>query len=123
MSKMTIRKMLAVLSGAMIIAGAAAPATVLAQTGADKATVDAGKAQGQVGEQADGYLGVVSGSNPSLAAAVAAINQGRAQVYASIAAKTGVSPADAAAATGQKLIDKLPPGQFYKPVGGGWTRK
>lgn len=101
----------------------AAPSVSLAQTSADKAAVDAGKANGQVGEQADGYLGVVKGSDPALAASVSAINQGRAQLYASIAAKTGVSVADAGAAAGGQLVSKVPAGQYYKTAAGGWAVK
>jgi uncharacterized protein YdbL (DUF1318 family) len=118
---MSLRKTLLVLLGAAAIA--AAPVAGLAQSSADKAAVDAAKSQGLVGEQADGYLGVVKGSDPALAAAVAAINKGRAGLYASIAAKTGVSVQDAASATGAQLIAKLPPGQYYKTAAGGWAEK
>jgi hypothetical protein len=120
---MTLRKTLTVLFGAAVIGLAAAPLTTYAQTSADKAAVDAGKAEGVVGEQADGYLGVVKGGDASLAASVAAINKGRAQVYAGIAAKTGVSVENAAAAAGETLIGKTPPGQYYKTAAGGWARK
>jgi len=106
-----------------VLALAAAPTSGFAQTGADKAAVDAAKAHGQVGEQADGYLGVVKGSDPGVTAAVAAINKGRAQLYASIAAKTGVSVQDAASAAGAQLIAKVPPGQYYKTAAGGWALK
>lgn len=89
-----------------------------------KAAIDAAKAKGLVGEQADGYLGLVTGSaDAATEAAVKEINAGRAAVYRSTAAKTGVSPEAAAEATGKLLITKLPAGQFYKPLGGGWTKK
>jgi len=107
----------------LALSAAAVPTAALAQTSADKAAVDRAKAQGLVGEQADGYLGVVTGSDPALAASVTAINKGRAQVYASIAAKTGVSVADAASAAGAQLVAKAPPGQYYKTAAGGWARK
>ena len=120
---MTLRKTLSVLFGVAAIGFAAAPVATYAQTSADKAAVDSGKAQGVVGEQADGYLGVVKGGDAALAASVAAINKGRAQVYAGIAAKTGVSVANAAAAAGETLIAKVPPGQYYKTAAGGWAQK
>ncbi|MBS0273808.1 MAG: DUF1318 domain-containing protein [Proteobacteria bacterium] len=90
----------------------------------DKATVDAAKAAGTVGEQGDGYLGYVGGSaDAATTAAVTAINAGRADVYRQTAAKSGVTPAAAGQATGAQLLAKVPPGQFYKPLGGSWTKK
>jgi uncharacterized protein YdbL (DUF1318 family) len=95
-----------------------------ADLASDKATVDAAKAAGTVGEQADGYLGYVTGSaDPATTAAVSAINAARADVYRQTAAKTGVTPDAAAQATGAQLIAKVPAGQFYKPLSGGWTKK
>jgi uncharacterized protein YdbL (DUF1318 family) len=96
---------------------------VLAQSAAAKATVDAGKAAGTVGEQADGFLGVVSGGDASLRAAVAEINAGRAAVYKDTAAKTGVTPEAAGQATAKQLYARLAPGQYWKPLNGGWTKK
>ena len=98
--------------------------TVSAQSPAAKATVDAAKAQGIVGEQGDGFLGLVTGSaDPAVQAAVAEINAGRARTYRDIAAKTGVTEATAAEATAQQLISRLPAGAYDKPLGGSWTRK
>lgn len=95
-----------------------------ADLASDKAAVDAAKAAGTVGEQADGYLGFVSGSaDGAVTAAVNAINAGRANVYADTAAKTGVTRDAAGQATGAQLIGRVPGGQFFKPLGGGWTRK
>jgi uncharacterized protein YdbL (DUF1318 family) len=95
-----------------------------ADLAADKAAVDAAKAAGTVGEQADGYLGFVSGSaDPATTAAVSAINAGRRTVYAQAAAKSGTSPDAAGQATGAQLIAKTPGGQFVKPLDGGWKKK
>ena len=95
-----------------------------ADLASDKATVDAAKAAGTVGEQADGYLGYVSGSaDAATTAAVSAINAGRASVYRQTAAKTGVTPEAAGQATGTQLLAKVPAGQYYKPLGGSWTKK
>lgn len=96
----------------------------LAQTASDKALVDQAKTAGVVGEQGDGFLGFVAGGgDASLKSAVAAINAGRAQAYRAIAAKSGVSEAAAGEATAQQLIARLPAGQYYRPLGGAWTRK
>ena len=95
-----------------------------AQSAAEKAAVDAAKARGQIGEQGDGYLGFVTPStDPMLAAAVAAINAGRMQVYRETAMRTGVTVDAAGQATAQQLFARLPPGQFFKPLMGDWTRK
>lgn len=90
-----------------------------------KAIVDAAKADGAVGEEASGYLGLVTGSaGADVRAAVAEINAGRAQVYAQAAAKNGVTPeAAGAAAFNSVIMGKLKPGEFYKPAGGGWVRR
>jgi uncharacterized protein len=99
-------------------------APALAQTAAEKAAVDAAKARGAVGEQGDGYLGFVTPStDPALAAAVAQINNGRAAVFRDIAAKTRVSPEAAGQATATELFQRLPAGQFYRPLNGNWTKK
>jgi hypothetical protein len=95
-----------------------------ADLASDKAAVDAAKVAGSVGEQADGYLGYVKGSaDGATTAAVTAINAARADVYAQTAAKSGVTRDAAGQATGSQLIAKLPAGEFFKPLGGAWTKK
>jgi uncharacterized protein YdbL (DUF1318 family) len=90
----------------------------------EKAVVDAAKVAGTVGEQADGYLGFVSGSaDAATTAAVSAINAGRADVYAQTAAKSGTTREAAGQATGAQLIARTPAGQFVKPLDGAWSRK
>jgi hypothetical protein len=110
-----------VLAGAVVAAGGAA----IAQTADAKARVDSAKAAGVVGEQADGFLGLVTGAaDPAVKAAVDEINAGRAQLYREAAAKNGVSPEAAGAAAFNSVVKaKLKPGEFYKPAGGGWVRK
>lgn len=114
---------LAIAGGAfMTVALPSVPAT--AQTAAQKAAVDAAKAAGQVGEQGDGLLGfVTAATDPMLAAAVAAINAGREQVYRDIAMKTNVTPQAAGQATAEQLFSRLPAGQYFRPLNGNWTRK
>src|SRR5215471_17343555 len=82
-----------------------------ADLAADKATVDAAKSAGKVGEQADGYLGIVAGADGAITAAVDQINAGRREVYTQTAGKSGVSPDVAGQATGAQLIGKVPAGQ------------
>jgi len=107
-------------------AAAAAPVAVTAAVAQDaKSRVDSAKAAGVVGEQADGFLGFVTGAaDPALKAAVAEINAGRAELYREAAAKNGVSPEAAGAAAFNTVVKaKLKPGEYYKPTGGGWTRR
>ena len=109
----------------VIFAGAALLLTTpaFADLASDKAAVDAAKAAGTVGEQADGYLGIVSGADGTVTAAVNSINAGRRQVYTQTATKSGVTPDAAGQATGAQLIAKTPAGQYIKPLGGAWTKK
>jgi len=115
--------------GFAAFAGAAA-ALMLAtsaagQTAAEKAAVDAAKAQGVVGEQSDGFLGFVrDGGDASLRAAVAAINAGRAEVYSKAAQRNGVSPAAAGVAAFNEVIrGRLSPGEYYRDASGNWVRR
>jgi uncharacterized protein YdbL (DUF1318 family) len=116
---MTLRNRIAIVAAAFALL--AAP--VLADAASDKAAVDAAKAAGTVGEQGDGFLGIVSGASPAVSAAVANINNGRSAVYAETAAKSGVTRDAAGQATGAQLIARVPAGQYFKPLGGAWTKK
>jgi uncharacterized protein YdbL (DUF1318 family) len=108
-----------------VLAALALPVAAQAQSASTKATIDAAKAAGIVGEQADGFLGfVTSAADPAVKAAVAETNAGRAELYQQAAAKNGVTPAAAGAAAFESVVKaKLRPGDYYKPAGGGWTKK
>jgi len=110
--------------GAAVMAALAVTPAV-AQAMDSKATVDAAKAAGVVGEQADGFLGFVKPSpDPAIKAAVDDINTGRAALYREAAAKNGVTAAAAGASAYTTVVQsRIKPGEFYKPAGGGWTRK
>ena len=107
--------------GSLTLAGAA-----LADPASAKAAVDAAKAAGVVGEQADGFLGFVNAGAASadVKAAVAEINAGRRQLYAQAAAKNGVTPAAAGASAFKTVVqDRLKAGEFYQTAGGAWVQK
>ncbi len=115
-----IRNLLA----AVMLSAALAAGAVGAQTPADKATIDAAKSQGVVGEQADGFLGLVkAGAGPAVISAMQQINAGRAAAYRDTAAKTGVTADAAGQATAVQLRARLPAGEWYRPLNGAWTRK
>lgn len=117
-----IRKTMTVLALGLAMTTAGAN-LAMAQSAAAKAEVDAAKAAGTVGEQADGYLGIVAGGDSALRASVAEINTGRAAAYKDIAAKTGVTQDAAGQATAKQLYSRLAPGQYWKPLDGGWVKK
>jgi uncharacterized protein len=103
--------------------GLASP-DVAQNTGAAKVLVDSGKAEGRVGEQADGFLGLVQESaDATLEAAVKEINAGRAELYAEVAARYGIDPAVVGATSFQQRFDDIPAGQWYRNVERVWVRK
>lgn len=121
LTRITRRAGLAVALAASL-AAASAPA-LAADAAAAKATVDAAKARGEVGEQGDGYIGIVGTVGGDVRAAVTEINQGRAGVYRDTASKTGVTAEAAGQAAARQLEARIPAGQFFKPLDGSWTKK
>ena len=111
--------------GAAVLLALAAAPPAIAQTAAAKAAVDAAKAAGTVGEQADGFLGFVKPTDDAgLRSAVAEINAGRAQLYREAATKNGVSTEAAGASAYTNVVQaRIKPGEYFKPAGGGWMRK
>lgn len=86
--------------------------------------LDDAKQQGLVGEQADGYLGIVT-PNPSAAvtALVDEVNGKRRAEYQRIATQNDITMADVEALAGRKTIEKTPPGYYIKPPGSAWRKK
>lgn len=87
------------------------------------ADLDGSKKAGQVGEQSDGYVGLVSSGAPSdVAAMVKEVNAKRKAVYADIAKKNNININDVAKLTGKKQIDKARAGEYVQ-IGGQWKKK
>lgn len=87
--------------------------------------LDQAKAQGLVGEQLNGYLGVVT-AHPSgeVNALLRDINTRRRQAYERIARENGLSLEQVASLAGKKAIEKTPPGQYIQdPATGNWLRR
>ncbi|MGR8929095.1 MAG: YdbL family protein [Gammaproteobacteria bacterium] len=81
------------------------------------------KAAGQVGEQMDGYLGVVnSGASGDVRALVNSVNAQRRAEYERIAAKNGVPVSEVAKMTAQKVIGQAASGHFVQTPAG-WQRR
>ena len=116
---------LSLLAGGTLVMTATGQNFAHAQLSTAKATVDAAKARGEIGEQIDGYLGVVVGAAPSSAVrnAMAEINIARKAVYTEVSAGSGQSAAVFAQLTGEKQIKKASSGQFVKDASGVWKRK
>lgn len=108
---------------AMVAVGAGLMSATEVQAQA-QTPISAAIAAGQVGEQADGYMGLVGSAASGLKALVDDINIKRRALYTDLAAKRGVTVADAAAATGcQTLATRVKPGQMYRIGDGDWQRK
>jgi uncharacterized protein YdbL (DUF1318 family) len=119
---MTFRKLFVI--GAAVAALGVAGASI-AQTAAQKTLIDQAKAQGVVGEQADGYIGFRNNSSDSaLRAAVDATNSGRRAAYARSAAEAGTS-ADVAGARmfESQLLPRIQSGQWYRNAQGQWVQR
>ena len=82
----------------------------------------AARAAGQVGEQPDGYLGVVGAPTPALQALVNNINIQRKKQYTAQAA-SGSTVQQMAFVTGCNLILRTEPGEKYQAPDGRWLTR
>ena len=86
--------------------------------------LDDAKRAGQIGEQANGYVGVVSGNAPAgVRQLVDEINLKRRAEYRSLAQRNGTSLQAVEALVGKKLVERAPGGQFVRMPNGRWARK
>jgi uncharacterized protein YdbL (DUF1318 family) len=83
------------------------------------------RASGQVGEQADGYLGLVDGSAPAgMRAQMESINIQRRAAYTQLASARGATIEEVAAATAcQIFASRVGPNQYYRLTDGVWRRR
>lgn len=84
--------------------------------------LDAAKGQGLVGEQPDGYLGVVK-ATPEAVELASDVNQKRRAAYQRIAQQNGITLDQVGTLAGQKAIEKSPSGQYVKTPTGQWVKK
>lgn len=113
MSNTMANKIVGAVSGIALMAGVALAASP---------AVEAAKDQCIVGEQADGYLGFVSGGgDAALRREVRDINQQRKAYYADLAARNGVSIDVTATLTAEKLISQARPGECVRDQNGNWV--
>ena len=82
------------------------------------------KAQGLVGEQPNGYLGLVKpGAAGDVKALVNDINAKRRAEYQSIARRNNTPVNVVEALAGKKAIERTAPGRYVKLPSGKWTKK
>lgn len=122
-TQMSFRKIFVV--AAAVAALGVAAGTAIAQTSAQKSMVDAAKAQGTVGEQADGYLGFpVAASDAALTQAVQVINAGRREAYARSAQAAGATTELAGARAFETIVmPRISAGQWYRNALGQWVQR
>lgn len=113
------KTMIAGLTALAVIGAAAVPA--LAQQ-RDPAYA-AARAEGKVGEQADGYLGIVGTPNPALQRLVDDINIKRRAVYAEKAKENSATLEAYALTAGCQAIARTVPGEKYQTPDGSWQTR
>ena len=125
LTQMSFRKLF-VVTAAIAALGVAAGAA-FAQTAGQKAIIDAAKAQGTVGEQADGFLGFrVASTDAPLTVAVQVTNAARREGYARSAQSAGGdATAEAAGLRAFQTIvmARIQTGQWYRNAEGEWVQR
>ncbi|MFT4862982.1 MAG: hypothetical protein ACI95C_002206 [Pseudohongiellaceae bacterium] len=87
-------------------------------------TLPEAKEQGSVGEQRDGYLGLVTASvSAEVRAMVESVNNQRRERYQQIAQQNGIEVRQVAALAYGKAVEATQPGHFIQDSGGAWVRK
>ena len=83
----------------------------------------AARSAGEVGEQPDGYLGVVGSGSAEVRALVSNINIQRKAAYTKQSAQAGATVDQFAVTSGCNLIAKTAPGEKYKAPDGSWKTR
>lgn len=119
MGEMTVRN--SILAGFASLAAIGLIATpVLAQR--DPAYA-AARSAGKVGEQADGYLGIVGAADPALQRLVDDINIKRRAVYAEKAKENNATLEAYALTAGCQAVARTTPGEKYRAPDGSWQTR
>ena len=84
--------------------------------------LDAAKGQGLLGEQPDGYLGVVK-ATPDAVELAADVNQRRREAYQRIALQNGITVEQVATLAGQRAIERTEEGHYVRTPTGQWVLK
>lgn len=114
----TATKWLMTLGAAAMVAGGAVG---VAHAQRDPAYAEA-RAKGLIGEQVDGYLGIVGSATPELRRLVSSINIQRKAAYTRGAANSA-SVEQFAFVSGCNLIARTAPGEKYQAPDGSWKTR
>ncbi|WP_296716145.1 YdbL family protein [Erythrobacter sp.] len=83
----------------------------------------AARAAGEVGEQPDGYIGIVGPANPALQRVVDNINIKRKAVYSEKAKENKATIEAYALSSGCQAIARTTPGEKYRAPDGSWQTR
>ena len=86
-------------------------------------SLDQAKAQGQIGEQLNGYLGAIESPTSEISSLISNINQQRKAKYQEIAKKNGTSLSAVEALAAKKALEETPPGRYIQDASGTWVKK
>jgi len=115
-----------ILAGALALcaAGGVGSVPAAAVQGSLQASAAQLRATGLAGEQANGYLGIVSGASAGLQASVNSVNIRRRAAYTALAMKRRVQIEEVAATMACEILaNSVLPGQYYKLPDGIWRRR
>jgi hypothetical protein len=99
-------------------------ASLLLSVSVAAANLDSAKADGWIGEQPNGYLGLVRDDAPGdVRALVNEVNAKRKARYQEIATQQGAPLAEVEKVGGQTAIEKTRPGHYVKDASGRWRQK
>lgn len=85
--------------------------------------IDTAKTQGLVGEQTNGYIGLVANNHSEAAALVSSVNKLRKEKYMEIASKQKTALSNIETLAGSKLVERaVADGQYYQTSSGSWAR-
>lgn len=118
MSRST-KMILVVALGLSAVAGGAGVAHAMMQDGSAQL-----RATGKVGEQADGYLGVIGSAPSNVRAQVDAVNIKRRAIYTDLAGRRGAKIEEVAATSACEIFaSRVGPGQYYRLPDGVWRQR
>ena len=96
----------------------------IAAVAANESPLTQPKAQGLIGEQADGYVGFVTQNVPAdVRKLVSEVNAKRKAGYQQIAAKQGTPVSEVEKVGGMTAIEKTLPGNYIRDLNGNWRKK
>ncbi len=88
------------------------------------ADLSTAKQQGWIGEQNNGYLGLVRSDAPAdVKALLASVNAQRKAEFTQIARKNGIAEAEAARIFAREAVTRTSPGNYIQSPSGAWVKK